>query len=294
MLKHQYFKDLDAGSFALLTEEPEARRAVVFVHGFGGKPCGTWSQMPEYIAKDDGWKQTDAYFIGYNSTRDAVMLSATYLTSFIQAICPVPPMKLFRVDDRKSDKKWLVRSEPPHYDSIDLVGHSLGGVVLRAAILKILKNGLTASGSDDTSKLDPGSALACNAKMRLFAPAQGGARIAGLIGLAARAPVLRDIVDLFRGRSPSFQELSPEQQLLSVLRDNTNYYADRYPELTALRASIAWAHHDDIVTAISYRHDAEITVRDTNHKTICKPWDKFPAPFYFLNAGTLTTDEGAI
>jgi triacylglycerol esterase/lipase EstA (alpha/beta hydrolase family) len=129
-LKHSCFRDLEDNSFALLTERPEPQRAVVFVHGFGGNPSGTWSQMPRYIENDDGWNDTDAYFVGYRSTGDEVMLSADYLVSFIETILPQPPMRVFRVNVPKSDKTFLIRSESPRYSSVDFIGHSLGGVVM--------------------------------------------------------------------------------------------------------------------------------------------------------------------
>lgn len=293
-LKHSCFRDLDDNSFALLTEEPKPQRAVVFVHGFGGSPSGTWSQMPRYIERDNGWKDTDAYFIGYRSTQDELTLSADYLVGFIHTILPEPTRKLFRVTASKSDKIWLIRPEPPRYTSIDFIGHSLGGVVLRSTILKILKQGLDASGSDDASTLDEVPALACSARLLLFAPAQGGARPAGFIGLLANLPILKQIVALRRGLSASFQELVPDMQVLANLQERTRIYADRYPKLAALRAHIAWAHKDSIVTASSYLHDSEIRIRNTNHKNVCKPGTNFAAPFIFACKGTLTQDEGAI
>jgi hypothetical protein len=66
------FEYLNSNSFAMFTEAPGARRAVVFVHGFAGHPLKTWSRMQDLIATDDTWKETDAYFIGYRSTRDEV------------------------------------------------------------------------------------------------------------------------------------------------------------------------------------------------------------------------------
>jgi pimeloyl-ACP methyl ester carboxylesterase len=294
-LEHPSFDDLvDKNSFAFLTEE-EARRAVVFVHGYGGNPSGTWSQMPQCIENDKGWKNTDAYFIGYNSRGDEVMKIAEQIAAFILAICPVPPTDLFRVAALKSAAKpfWL-RSGTTKYSEIYLVGHSLGGVVVRAAIVDMLRNGLARSGSNDISKLTEARSLACHAKLRLFAPAVGGARLAGLIGFFASLPILSAIVKAYRGWSPSFTELGPENQLLNTLRNQTEGYTNQYPELAALRASIAWADDDDIVQGMSYMYDATTRIRNTNHTTVCKPSTRFRAPFTFVNNGFLTQEEGAV
>jgi hypothetical protein len=203
-------------------------------------------------------------------------------------------MRVFRVNVPKADKIFFIRSESPRYSSVDFIGHSLGGVVLRAAIIKLLKKGLDASGSDDATTLDGASSLACGARLHLFAPAQGGARPAGFLGFLASLPILSQIVAVKRGISPSFQELAADQQLLTTLQVRTQYYADRHPKLTALRARIAWAHNDAVVIASPYLHDAEIRIRNTNHKNVCKPTIDFAAPFTFANNGTLTRDEGAI
>jgi triacylglycerol esterase/lipase EstA (alpha/beta hydrolase family) len=279
-------------SYAMLTEESEAHHVVIFVHGFGGHPFKTWCQMQNLITSDDGWKETDAYFIGYNSIRDEVMLSAAYIARIIRQICPEPPGSLFMAN--VSGATYQLRSYKTTYDSIDLVGHSLGGVVLRAALLQLLRQGFAAVDSSDVTKLPAPYSFPCSARVRLFAPAQGGARIAGLKGMIRHTVGLRALIELYRGNSPSFQELEPGSLLLQALREDINYYADQYPGLNSLHARIAWAQNDRIVTSLPFRHDASYTILDTDHLTVCKPSLTFPAPFTFVNTGILEREDGAL
>lgn len=279
-------------SYALLTEDSEARHVVIFVHGFGGHPFKTWYQMQDLITSDDRWKGTDAYFIGYRSVQDEVMLSAAYMARIIRAICPEPPDDIFKVYARNTTYQF--RSHKTRYESVDLIGHSLGGVVLRIALLELLRQGIAAANSSDITELPVSYALPCGAKVRLFAPAQGGARIAGLKGMIRNALGFRALIDLYRGRSPSFQELEPGSLLLQALREDINYYADQYPGLSSVRARIAWAQNDHVVTSLPFRHDACYTILNTNHLTVCKPNRKFFSPFTFANAGILEKEDGAL
>src|SRR5690348_5947355 len=176
-----YLAYVSGSSYAMLTEESETRHAVIFVHGFGGHPFKTWCQIQNLIDEDDNWKETDAYFIGYKSVRDEIMLSAAYIAHAIRDICPEPPAGLFEVG--VSGETCRLRSYKTTYESVDLVGHSLGGVVLRVALLELLRQGFAAAGSHDITMLPISYSLPCSARVRLFAPAQGGARIAGLKGM---------------------------------------------------------------------------------------------------------------
>ena len=89
------------------------------------------------------------------------------------------------------------------------------------------------------------------------------------------------------------QELSGGP-LIQQLMDDTNHFAERYPELRALRARIAWAESDDIVTALPYRYDAEVTFLGTEHLSVCKPTRRFVTPFKFICSEDLSDDGGVL
>ena len=279
-------------SYGMLAEAPEADHAVIFVHGFGGDPFKTWAHMQDLIRSDDNWKGTDAFFVGYDSIREDVMLSARYVARIISQICPKPPVSLFRADVRGTN--FQLRPDGTSYKSVDLVGHSLGGVVLRQAVLLLLREGLDAGGSPHLAKIPSSYSAPCSARVLLFAPAQSGARIAGLAGVLSNILGFEQLVKILRGGSPSFQELEPGSPVLQALRDETTYLAEMYPTLRSLRARIAWAHTDRIVTSLDFRHDTSFTILDTRHLSVCKPSHGFRAPFIFVNTGTLTPKDGAL
>jgi hypothetical protein len=282
----------DHDSYALLSTSPDVHRAAIFVHGYGGHPFKTWCKMQDMISADPNWDNTDAYFVGYDSTGDEVMLSAAYMARIIREICPEPPDGIFKIRSRSA--VYRLRGQGTKYSSIDLIGHSLGGVVLRVAILELLKQGFAATGAEDVSQLPAAYALPCSARLRLFAPAQGGARLSGVMGMMRQVAGLRSLVNIYRGGSSSFQELEPGSSVLQMLREDTNSFADRFPQLSGLRARIVWAQRDRVVTSLPFRHDVSYTLLDTDHISVCKPNLKNPAPFAFVSNGVIEHEDGAL
>jgi hypothetical protein len=303
-LDRETFPNLDKSSFAMLATGLQARRAAVFVHGFGGHATTTWSRTKELIVGNDAWRDTDAYFVGYDSTTDAVGLSVAYISRFIRTICPVPPNSVFstvvsppetqpdraQLVQRRGEVEFYLRGDVTRYESVDLIGHSLGGVVLRAAILDLLRKAIAAVGQENIASMPEMYAMPLTANLRLFAPAQGGVRLSGRKGAALRLLGFKQIVDVFHGRSPSFQELSPGSPLLAAIRDDTNHFADQYPTVSILRARVVWAHHDEVVSASPFRYDASYWLAGTTHTSVCKPTAEFLEPLTFATTGML---EGA-
>lgn len=283
----RHLVDLSHDSYALLTEEPEPTRAVIFVHGFAGHAYKTWADMQDLIAAHDAWKLTDAYFLGYRSTRDEVQVSAAILSRAIATVCSEPPA------DRFAEGANL-RLGTTRYESVWLVGHSLGGVVLRRSILELLSQGLALGGTTETSDMPPEFKLACAATVRLFAPAQGGVRLSGLKGLARQTVGLRALLEMYRATSPSFQELESGHATLQSLREETTHFAEQHPDLACFRARILWAHDDTVVTSLRFRHDAAFTLRDSTHVSVSKASATEPSAFTFLNSGRLQQSEGAL
>src|SRR5262249_58523550 len=71
--EQHYYHRLETfdGSFAMLSLQPKVRRAVVFVHGFGGDAYGTWSQFQLLIDQvesvSSAFADVDLYFFQYHS-----------------------------------------------------------------------------------------------------------------------------------------------------------------------------------------------------------------------------------
>ena len=97
--------------------------AVVFIHGFGGDVAATWGQFPDLLkgaSQLNGW---DIYSIGYPTKLRLDLLAGlwsadpnlTLLGLSLHAMCEVSPL------DR--------------YQSLALVAHSMGGLIVQRALL---------------------------------------------------------------------------------------------------------------------------------------------------------------
>jgi hypothetical protein len=278
----------------MLAANDYADHAVIFVHGYGGHPVKTFSRARDLIEVDDNWMHTDAYFVGYASTSDETMLSAAYLANFLRTIVPDPPATLFKAYAPSVQTWFELRETATKYKTVQIISHSLGAVITRAAILILIRNRIAAAGTAvETLDTDSAFGVQSRADLCLFAPAQGGARLADLVGVASNIIGVRGLVNLYRGKSPTFQELEGGSLVLSSIMNDTNFYADRYPEIPALRARIAWAHHDSIVSAVPYRCDSTMTVLDTDHMSVCKPHPKFRVPFDIMSSSA-DVDGGGV
>ena len=280
------------GHVALLATSESVSTAAVFVHGFGGKPDTTWTDFAGLIEGDPQWQGCDVYFLAYPSVTSELTLSAGYIRKFLERILPEPPDGLLSV--RLDGRDHRIRTNPGCYERLILVGHSEGGVVLRALVRDALKQHVA-----EARLGGPPSAAAsalgqiCLSDLRLFAPALTGARIAGRWGIIAAAAGLRQAISLLRRRSPAMQELKPGGLLLQGLRDDTTYFAQEHAHFTGLRAQIAWAHHDKVVTSLGYRHDTECRIRGRTHLNNCKPDAGYRIPIELVMDGRVS-DRGEL
>lgn len=267
---------VSASSFGLLATSGTAKSAAVFVHGFGGHPQKTWAKFEELVLKSPMWAETDCFFVGYDSVRDEISLSAKYVSQLVKQLGSLPRGDIF--DLLLGSRGTDIRHSKNKYDDLRLIGHSEGGVLVRLMTLDLLK----CSGSAVGAALS-GASLFEAARLLLFAPAIGGARLSGSVGRVASVAGLRGVVSFVRGGSPAFQELMPDSLLLRSLRDDTNYFADKNPSIRSLRADILWAHKDDVVSSNGYRFDADGRLLHTTHATVCKPINVASSKFMFAS-----------
>jgi pimeloyl-ACP methyl ester carboxylesterase len=105
---------------ARLIEKPNAHTVVVFVHGLGGDLEATWGNFPSLLQGDSDLAEVAIFLWGY-------------------------PTALFRhVPDIWEAAKQLqteIRIRLSKYKNVVLVGHSLGGLLIRAMVIDALKNG---------------------------------------------------------------------------------------------------------------------------------------------------------
>jgi pimeloyl-ACP methyl ester carboxylesterase len=260
--REKFEPSLGRGSTALLCSESPPQRAVVLVHGFGGRATATWHDLATLITGRDWWKDSDLFFIGYDSILESISGTASRLENFLRALLPHPPDDLLPPDGPSAAER-----RGGVYTQLVLVGHSQGGLIIRMAITQILWDVLRARREPDLVEQ-----LVAQADVRLFAPAIFGARPAGLLGLAQSAAGARALFEIFTGASPSYKELQSKYGLTTHVQLRTERFADDNPDVKALTASIVWPANDRVVLdAGQYLCDPKCSrMTGGSHRSVCK------------------------
>ncbi len=100
-------------------QKPKNRNLAVFVHGFKGNPTSTWGSLPKLIKNDKELKDFDLLFWGYPSHLFKQNVNINTIGRYL---------------------KTEIDHTPQPYDRIVLIGHSIGGLVIRAYIVDALLN----------------------------------------------------------------------------------------------------------------------------------------------------------
>lgn len=256
----------------ILIAAKSPKRLIVFVHGWGGKPLSTWADFQHSGRIDPWWRDSDMAFAAYPSVTQQIAISSIELTGALDAIFPTLPAELLSVGGT-----WLPGRDPGHsYEELILIGHSLGGVLIRRAILDCAKDWLAKSTGEASQ---PGI---LGAKVILFSPAIGGFQPTG----HPMAIVPRAVEDKIRSvlrASPSFLDLSPESWLIKETRVETEALASAEGRnFAGVRAKIAWAGREHLVVARRYSTDPpDVSIPDRTHVDVCKPNGRYTAPWEF-------------
>lgn len=250
------------------------RRLVVFIHGFNGHVLQTWHDFPAGTQlEDDWWRDSDLLFVSYRSTRENISAVAHRIRRHIAQFYPSPNAEALGAGGEPP------REDVRDYSELVLVGHSLGGLVVRRAMVDAA-----------LESLEPGMPRSplLDAQIRLFSPASAGFRASGLLGMVAATPVWAAI-EMFVRRSSAYTDLQPGSAVLRDTRERTESLAQR-DEFSNLRAHIIWASPDDVVIAERYHTDfVDDAIDATTHSSICKPKPGFfEAPYAFVQEGRLS------
>ena len=204
---------------------------------------------------------------------------------FLKHIFPTPERSLFNMRmsrlpaEIRSAYKKLLLPIPKQYARLVLVGHSMGAVIIRAAILQSANNKL-ASARQRRVSMGPKRELIelrnvpiLHAQVRLFAPAHFGANPAGCSWL---------------NYGQAFRELSDNSLILRDLKDQTTAFAELIPTMSAFRAKSVWGTGESIVSVGNYQYDHESEqVERLSHFEVCKPTLDYTLPLMFtLDYGT--------
>lgn len=248
------------------------KRLVMFVHGFRGRAVSTWLDFPSAGEHRAWWREADLLFVGYGSTRENISGVAHRIRREIPRFFPAPYPEAMTVNGRHPRPDITSA-----YEELFLIGHSLGGLVLRRALcdaaIKWNEDGRPAKRSP-----------LLDARLLLFSPATAGFQASGILG-AVRATGIWAAAEIFLRRSSAYSDLQPGSTLITDTRALTERLAVQ-PELSGLRARIVWANPDDVVIVQRYETDfVDDSWDGRKHSTICKPRADFQSPLDFVETG---------
>lgn len=274
----RFLRDPEEWVLYLAKEQP--RRLVVFVHGFNGRAVNSWNQ---FVAggkeRPEWWASSDLLFAGYESTTDTITGVAYRVRTALPRFYPNLAGDLLEIGGVR------VR-EPANgpYEELYLVGHSLGGVIVRRVLCD------AACAWEDELAADSGAPRPpmLDARTRLFSPASKGFQPAGWLGALSASGAWPLLVMQLR-RSPAYTSLQPGSEILTRTEQRTAAHLSgpKATELGALRASILWAQPDNVVEAERYDGDLTDYFEDgKNHRSVCKPQpQKYTKPWVFVETG---------
>ena len=260
-------------SWLFIAHQP-AQRLVVFVHGFMGKSIESWRNFDTSGEISDWWRSSDMLFFGYDSLTDNILGTANRLRQLLADFYPHPPADFFTVQGTTIREYTGLP-----YQELVLVGHSLGGVVIRRAVLDFAHNWLVAR---DVLR-EPLPEL-LSARVFLFSPANGGFGPSGKLAIARELGLLR-YAEVFLRAAPAYSELQLGSAILRTTREMTKVILDKFEflNLTALKPAVLFANPDNVVNVDRYWHDQECDSCDgTSHSSVCKPDHSYWAPWYMV------------
>lgn len=245
----------------------DADVACVFVHGFNGSAVDSWSGFRELVLGGDSrTSNVDFYFFTYDSRSAPIVTTARALLDELQ--------HLFDGATDITQASTDPDAAPRNYRSMTLVGHSLGGVIIRRAVA-LLRH------AADEMEPNPFEAAVLDSAVRLFAPAQGGVLLTGWTGLLGGGRPMSLAARKWR----TVAELTRPSQVLEQLERRTGELAEN-GMIRSARANTVWAGNEDVVES-GYDYDLDppsLIELGRSHSGVCKPRSDYGLPFDFVCA----------
>lgn len=255
------------------------KRLVVFVHGFRGGATRSWRNFPDGGKERRWWRESDLLFVGYPSHRDNIAATAYRLRQEVPRFYPSLPHEFLEVDGIA-----LASRSDTLYEELILVGHSLGGVVIRRALIDAAEEWAQQLAVDPQAPRPK----PLDAKVYLFSPATAGFRPAGWLGFLRSGPAWT-LIEMQLRRASAYSDLQQGSEILEHTKRRTEAAlgGSRVSDLSALRAQILWANPDDVVIAERYDTDfVDHFIDGQDHGSLCKPHEMYPTPWNFVERGT--------
>lgn len=263
--------------WVLYASRTQPLRLIVFVHGFGGKTVKTWHEFALSGEAGEWWRESDMLFVGYHSLHERPGETAAWIRKRLPDFYPQLPERFLGTRDA-----LLREPSDATYSELFLVGHSLGGFVLRLMLLQQARAWLFEEREFDLEAPRP---KLLEAKLRLFSPASAGFQPAGLLAILTS---MFSVGMVALEGAPAFTALRRDSELLARTRDETEALILTHgADLAALRAHIMWARPERVVERDGYRTDyeADSLVPERDHSEVCKPGLGYEQPRRFVKTG---------
>jgi hypothetical protein len=256
--------------------------AIIFVHGFGGKPTSTWRDfqglVDEYSPDYKWWATSDMFFYAYESLHTPIRHNADLLVGFVDSVWAggwtEPPL------ERKYERK---------YQDLILVGHSEGAVVIRRMILDRYyqhkadvdkTNPPNRETHDAAMRKALDSDFLMGAYLRLFAPACMGTNFSSYAGFITSFSLL---ISAIAATSLVRNELLPDSTVLKNLKAGTEEAHAAFSDVRSLFTNPLFGVPDQIVVSDSYAGEKLLWERGRDHFSICKPNYIYRRPLKFVS-----------
>jgi triacylglycerol esterase/lipase EstA (alpha/beta hydrolase family) len=238
---------LSAGSSVRWARTP-ARTCLIFVHGYGGRATKTWGDFPDLAMENSAFAQVDMVFLGYESRSRTAAFNVGVIYQIVLQLAQQPATVL-------EQARGPQRPGWSEYKKIILIGHSLGGALIRDVAM---------------SAKTQGKAWAEKLQLALFAPAHMGASILDLaqmsFGILKWAPLPQAAAYLV---NPVLRDLATGSDYLNTLLTTARTIGKH---CTTEARFVAHAAGDKIVVQNTFYLDPPLLPYDgQNHVSCCKP-----------------------
>jgi len=121
-------------------QDSSREKLIVFIHGFNSSKDTAWGEFPTLLMKDDDFNDFNIQLFGYPTdlcrNTDSIRIQGELLASFLTS---------------------QFKSAGPKYRQVNLVGHSMGGLVILHALLKLERDNIQLLRDQDVKVLTFGT-----------------------------------------------------------------------------------------------------------------------------------------
>jgi len=173
------------------------------------------------------------------------------------------------------------------YRSLVLVGHSLGGVLIRQAVADQMIEHDNLRSNPNPSPTQEARSVWLNGSLRLFAPALFGFDPRDFRGFFYRflieTPTLKTFMQPALESLAVYQDLKEGSRRLAQLQKTTESLSIKYPAMPSLRGHLLFGTKDRVVYMDRYACDPVYDLEeDQDHTSVCKPTVRYLKPLEFV------------